>query len=240
MAKIKAMGVEWYTGFANSPDIVVLVDEMVEDDKFRYDWKDGIYYAEAEGFVRFLFYRSPGEGFDGHTFTLKMKDGSTHMLKGPWSSNSGAVNKRGFGPCKEVFLMDDEENFHDWKKGGNLAAIFTNMTISALEEGMKLFLPGLELVKQRVGSEALYTDVYMIAYKGFTPEQSKKTHEKDNSIQSIKDTMSKDLFGITVTSAREGGICVNCRKGENLSKEWLISGLCDKCFDQITKKKTTV
>lgn len=58
------------------------------------------------------------------------------------------------------------------------------------------------------------------------------------SLQEFKDSMAKDLFGMTLTEAHEKKVCVDCKaemwKLDGLAdidrKEWHISGLCPVCF----------
>lgn len=73
-------------------------------DAFIYEQKDWAYFAEdkATGRVRYFYYTEPGKGFGGYTYKLPMKDGTTAILHGPWSSNSHAMNRAGFEPSKEV------------------------------------------------------------------------------------------------------------------------------------------
>ena len=77
-------------------------------DHFIYDVisdpEGKMYFAEDEatGRVNYFFYNSPGSGFEGSTYKLPMKDGSIAELKGPWSSNSNAMNHIGHKPSKEV------------------------------------------------------------------------------------------------------------------------------------------
>ena len=70
--------------------------------------KDGeIFFAEdpRTGRVRYFFYNGPSHGFGGYTFNLHMEDGTVRSLKGPWSSNSRAVNAVGHKPSKEVTIQ---------------------------------------------------------------------------------------------------------------------------------------
>ena len=64
-----------------------------------------------------------------------------------------------------------------------------------------------------------------------------------NPLQDLKDSLSKGLYGMTSTEAREKGVCVQCKKkvvtGVNVfteagHREYHISGLCEVCFDSIT------
>jgi len=106
--------VEWHKQFSNVPGLKILVDKMPDYKEFRYIEKNGIYYAENEGLVSFYYYQSPGEGFAGREFHITMEDGSEKILKGPWSSNSNAVNRMGFGPCQEISITEEEEC---WNRG---------------------------------------------------------------------------------------------------------------------------
>ena len=61
------------------------------------------------------------------------------------------------------------------------------------------------------------------------------------TIQKMKDSLSKDIFGLTKNEANAKGICIQCKE-EALSKcysdagrrEYYISGMCEKCFDELT------
>ena len=59
-------------------------------------------------------------------------------------------------------------------------------------------------------------------------------------MQNFKDNLSKDLYGMTKREANEQGICIQCKEealpkcySEGGRKEFYISGLCEKCFDEI-------
>lgn len=132
--------VEWHKGFSNSPDLKILVDKMPDNDSFRFQEKNCIYYAENEGLVRFYYYRRPGEGFGGREFKLTMEDGSEKVLKGPWSSNSGAVNSIGFGPCQEISITDDERV---WKR--SYTSFASAVTLDLYKQAAAL--AGVHLVK---------------------------------------------------------------------------------------------
>ena len=62
-----------------------------------------------------------------------------------------------------------------------------------------------------------------------------------NALQQFKDKMTKDLFGIDIEAVKAKGICLNCKEpalpkcySEAGRREYKISGLCEKCFDEIT------
>ena len=63
-----------------------------------------------------------------------------------------------------------------------------------------------------------------------------------NKLQEMKDAMSMDLFGMTKDEAVSMGICVNCKEealpkcySEAGRKEFRISGMCERCFDEISE-----
>jgi hypothetical protein len=60
------------------------------------------------------------------------------------------------------------------------------------------------------------------------------------SLQELKDKMAIDLYGMTAQEARAQGRCVQCKNpaearcySEAGRREYQISGLCEKCFDEI-------
>ena len=62
-------------------------------------------------------------------------------------------------------------------------------------------------------------------------------------LQVFKDALGEKLFGMTTAEAVTKGICIQCKE-EALPKcysdagrrEYQISGLCEPCFDGITKE----
>lgn len=58
----------------------------------------------------------------------------------------------------------------------------------------------------------------------------------------IKDQLSVQIFGMTIDEAHEKHICLQCQRPaldhcttEAGIAEYAISGLCEECFDSITK-----
>lgn len=131
--KILAAAVEWNEKYSNMPNLKILVDHIPTLQDYRFEQKGSIYYAELDGHVCFYYYKSPGEGFGGRTYTLNMKDGTTKDLVGPWSSNSSSVNQTGFGPCAEIIATTDPTV---WQQGFTFMA--HNITLDKLKEAAKL------------------------------------------------------------------------------------------------------
>lgn len=100
--------VEWHHGYAN---LIIHVEDQPSADDFEFEERNGLFYAECNGMVRFYAYKKPGDGFGGHTFNIRMKDGTERALKGPWSSHAGAMNRFGFGPCVDVVLVGKYRTF---------------------------------------------------------------------------------------------------------------------------------
>ena len=62
-----------------------------------------------------------------------------------------------------------------------------------------------------------------------------------NNLQKFKDDLSVKLYGMNTKEANDKGFCVQCKKealprcySDAGRKEYLISGLCELCFDEIT------
>jgi len=71
--------------------------------------------------------------------------------------------------------------------------------------------------------------------------QRQAMENKSQGMKNLINNMSASLYGISVTEAIEKGICINCQQlamsycySDAGVKEYYISGLCEKCFDEIT------
>jgi len=87
--------IEWLQGWANDPELVIKMTKEDYDANWAgmlYECKHDHYWAENQGLCSFYFYTGPSTGFGGRTFTLKMKDGTTKDLIGPWSSGYHNTN----------------------------------------------------------------------------------------------------------------------------------------------------
>lgn len=63
-----------------------------------------------------------------------------------------------------------------------------------------------------------------------------------SGLDAFKDYVSVQAYGITKQQAHDNGICVNCKQSVRGKvnndidyREYMISGLCPSCFDNITK-----
>lgn len=97
--------VNWNESFQNYPDLELEVENVPDIKTMRYEERNGIYYAEREGYVSYFYYKNPDNGFGGREFPITMKDGTEKVLKGPWSSRAACVNNQGFGPIVDVVIQ---------------------------------------------------------------------------------------------------------------------------------------
>jgi len=86
-------------GYANeSIEPMVIVDKFDVNSELQYNSYDvqgnTAYVAFHEsGFASFMLHCPKDEsGFGGRKFTIRMTDGTTREIRGPWSSNSTAIN----------------------------------------------------------------------------------------------------------------------------------------------------
>lgn len=61
------------------------------------------------------------------------------------------------------------------------------------------------------------------------------------TLEKFKDNLAFDIYGMTKSEAIKKGICIQCREPaipkcySNAGlREYRISGLCEKCFNEIT------
>lgn len=141
--KILDAKVDWYKQYANHPVMKVLVDRIPKMEELRYIYKDGLYYGELDGYVRFLYKMGDRqeEGFGGTHYAITLVNGERKILKGPWSSRAGVANQLGFGPCADVSMTEEKsvmERGYTFYGGGAI-------TLPLLEEAAKI--AGVYLVK---------------------------------------------------------------------------------------------
>jgi hypothetical protein len=89
--------INWNEGWANAPDLIVHEAPIARTD-FVYKKRRQFYFAYDRDTQQasYFSYTGPGTGFGGQHYHLKMVDGSTHELIGPWSSRASVMNAMGF------------------------------------------------------------------------------------------------------------------------------------------------
>lgn len=111
--------IDWHAEFDNPPTLEVWVDETPYD-QLRYEQRGSCYWGEHNGYVSFFHYSSPGEGYGGREFTLTMTDGSTKVLKGPWSGNEHSMAAAGFPMSYGVVFITPDAQFGERRTAGHL------------------------------------------------------------------------------------------------------------------------
>jgi len=84
--------VDWMKDYDNDPTLSIVVSSIPNPESFYYKEFENLYFSEYKGFVQYFSYDKPGNGFGGATFNIKMVDGSSKQLVGPWSSRSSVMN----------------------------------------------------------------------------------------------------------------------------------------------------
>lgn len=132
--------VDWVEGRANRPNLYLLVDHVPPLDAMRFRLHDkggtvdgGMYFAENDGYCQFFSHHGKGNagGFGGAKFDITMIDGTPKTLLGPWSSNAGEVNERGFGPCVEARLTTNADAFARGQTFGAGAVLLSKLREAA-------------------------------------------------------------------------------------------------------------
>jgi hypothetical protein len=103
--------VDWMDGYLNDPSLRVRVDEIPDLSELRFEQDGKIWFAESGGYAKFFAWSGDGNdgGFSGRCFEITTEDGEDVTLKGPFSSRTGVVNQRGFGPVVSVSVTTEEE-----------------------------------------------------------------------------------------------------------------------------------
>lgn len=135
-------------GFTNNPRLEASVSEIpgLEGITFReyeFSGSSNLYVGEHDGRVKFFSHPGDDEnagGFGGRSYTLTMEDGSTKVLRGPYSSRAGVVNARTTHDCVKVHQMDGASTLHVTKALAERAAD----------------MAGRELVKQKKYDDEIY------------------------------------------------------------------------------------
>jgi len=107
--KILGIDIDWMLGYGNDPRIMVKVDKLPDLNNLIYEQKGNLYFSHTiDGYVNFYAVNALREtGYGGRSFTLNMANGTTKVLKGPWSSRAGVMNNAGFEPCVDVSYVEE-------------------------------------------------------------------------------------------------------------------------------------
>ena len=183
--KILKMKVKWNEGLGNSPELQVLVNRIPESDEMIYEHKDGLYFAERTGYVRFYAVSHSGNGFGGREFKLKMKDGKEVTLKGPWSSRSAIMNQMGFTHSMEVHITDNPEKYErGYFMSGNITMlkVFDYLTNPGMTEELgKVFIIEVHDGKEFTWYPSMDEDIVM------KPSEKEKEFENSNFDNTIEE-----------------------------------------------------
>lgn len=149
--KILNLKIDWKIGWANSPDLIIEVDEIPEKeeylfDKFPVDSLSNFYlgHHQESDTYRFLYHHTEREtGFSGSEFQMKMRDRTIEKVKGPWASRASVASQFSREPLTEVYLQ----------KKGDLFFHERSMTLSKV----KALLPeGIYLIPRKLTNEVAY------------------------------------------------------------------------------------
>lgn len=169
MMKVTKVECDWWFGFEAYPvHLKFRVDAIPDPTSLVYKKKEDLYFAEKEGYVSF-FYSNPKNptGYGGRVFLLKMEDGTTRCLKGPWSSNPGTMERAGFPPSIDCTLVT---NFHCGEDGVQPIHYSGNVTVAFAKENLP---PEMEIIntgKRNWG--------HVPVYKGMTTQETKEVAYK--------------------------------------------------------------
>jgi hypothetical protein len=258
--RILALKVDWHEKFANDPSLKVLVNKMPEREELRYlCLEERMYFAEKDGYVNFFVHQPRDEtGYGGRTFNVTMLDGTKRSIKGPWSSRSGCFNRMlNIPQCVECAITDDPTTY---QRGFTFYA--AAITVDLVREHMKSHLPGLEMRREVKWEGEVYyiphpigvdvKDAKRVGIEKF-PFKNDSSHQYVSSVQvvhiskplkEIQDDTAKRAFGSTKGEVQEDMLCISCKlpvvnriRTDLGWKEYGISGLCEICWDDITKPK---
>lgn len=106
--EIQNAQIEWHEEFGNDPVLEIEVDEIPAVEAMRFETNDerSLWFAELDGYVRYYAWTGPKNegGFGGREYPITTVEGEEVVLRGPWSSRAGVVN-RVFEPhCVDVHI----------------------------------------------------------------------------------------------------------------------------------------
>lgn len=170
---LKQVRVDWREGWGNSARFECLFDS-IDLEPLRYKKIGSRYLAIREdGYASFWSWKGPDNdrGCGGREFPITMEDGSTVVLKGPWSSNSESINASfGEGLVAEANCTDDPVAF---KRG------YTFCSASITREALVEYVRANPDCGFRVGLVSVVGGTYVLPLR------------EDGTSKSDKDTVLK-------------------------------------------------
>lgn len=134
--------VNWRFDWANSPELMILVDEIPDYKNIPHRkvvrregnrFESTIYWGEQDGLVDFFVSTSDKNGYGGRTFDTLLEDGTREAVKGPWSSGCYAMNVNGFPLSADCLITTD---LKAWDQG--YAYIGGHITLEVANEACEL------------------------------------------------------------------------------------------------------
>ena len=168
--------------YDNLPNLEILVDKIPKN--LVYLDRHPFYFVEKDGYVEFLYYEKPGEGYGGRTFNIITNKGQKSLI-GPWSSRSSIMNKEGFTLSKEckIAKMSDENTIKNW-----ILLYSAHITLELFENILKRFDTGFYLDYIDHDDDIKFPE---LAKKGMTFRQS-QSFKRSNRILKIIKNWNKD------------------------------------------------
>lgn len=92
------------------PDLYVLFDRFMDDSEFVWNfWPETkLFWAEQDGVIRFFYHDASHlnlGGLYGDVLTLRMADGSTKTVVGPWSAETREFWERDDRPVEPISII---------------------------------------------------------------------------------------------------------------------------------------
>jgi hypothetical protein len=113
--KVNNVTINWMLDYGNDPEIEIHVDELPKFNELVFNEPvPNMYFGMYGDYVDFFIHDTDNEtGYGGREFPLKMANGLTKTIKGPWSSSSSIFNGLGTPvPQSMEVTYIDKDNHH--------------------------------------------------------------------------------------------------------------------------------
>ena len=137
---IIAIHVDWRERYNHDPIFIITMDsEPLLYTALTFFSVGNYYIGEHEGYVRYFYKQGDQQeqGFGGTWYKLQMRDGTTKILKGPWSGAASELSLL-WKPVLNVLLRTPKYN----EKSSFLTGTFTK---ESLEPLLSILAPDIEL-----------------------------------------------------------------------------------------------